>query len=235
MRMPPQLAERARAIVYGGSWTPPVARPASTLVLLRDTQDGIEVALLQRASTLAFAKDMYVFPGGALDDSDADFGDPWLVAAIRETFEESGVLLAVPAAPGDCWRLRDLPFGEALSELGVSPDLSALHFCAHWVTPEVESRRFDTRFYAAALPPGQDLADFTTEHQNIGWYRPSAAADLPMLPPTAAVLAELAQFDTMAQALAVARDPIPLMPHPVATGDGEIAWVLVDARTGEAV
>lgn len=235
MRMPPQLAERARAIVYGGSWTPPVARPASTLVLLRDTQDGIEVALLQRASTLAFAKDMYVFPGGALDDGDSDFGDPWLVAAIRETFEESGVLLAVPAAPEDCWRLRDLPFGQVLAELGVAPDLAALRPFAHWVTPEVESRRFDTRFYAAAIPLGQDLAAHTTEHQNIGWYRPSAASDLPMLPPTAAVLAELARFDTVAAALAVSREPVPLMPHPVAAGDGDVQWVLVDARTGEAV
>lgn len=235
MRMPPQLAERARAIVYGGSWTPPPTRSASTLVLLRDTVQGIEVALLQRAGTLAFAKDMYVFPGGALDESDSDFGDPWLVAAIRETFEESGVLLAVPAAPPESWRLRDLPFGQVLSELGVRPDLAALRTFAHWVTPEVESRRFDTRFYAAALPEGQELAGFTSEHQNIGWYRPSAAADLPMLPPTAAVLAELTRFENVAQALAVPRDPVPLMPHPVATGDGEISWVLVDARSGEPV
>jgi 8-oxo-dGTP pyrophosphatase MutT (NUDIX family) len=235
MRMPPQLAERARAIVYGGQWTPPPARPASTLALLRDTGAGIEVALLQRATTLAFAKDMYVFPGGALDDTDADFGDPWLVAAIRETFEESGVLLSVPAAPADGWRLRDLPFPEVLSELGVSPDLAALHSFAHWVTPEVESRRFDTRFYAAALPVDQDLADYTSEHQNIGWYRPAAASELPMLPPTAAVLAELAGFDTVAEALAVRRDPVPLMPHPVATGDGDVTWLLVDARTGDPV
>ncbi len=235
MRMPPQLAKRARAIVYGGEWTAPPTRPASTLVLLRDCPSGLEVALLQRATTLAFAKNMYVFPGGALDDEDAQFGDPWLVAAIRETFEESGVLLAEPPPPGDCWRLRDRPFGEVLAELRVRPDLAALHPFAHWVTPEVEPRRFDTRFYAAALPAGQDLAGFTSEHQNIGWYQPSVASELPMLPPTAAVLAELARFETVADALAVARDPVPLMPHPVAAGDDDIEWVLVDARTGDPV
>lgn len=235
MRMPPQLAQRARDIVYGGQWSVPATRPASTLALLRDSTDGIEVALLQRATTLAFARDMYVFPGGGLDVADAQYGDPWVVAAIRETFEESGVLLAVPSPPQDCWRLRDLPFGEALSALGVRPDVDSLHTFAHWVTPEVEPRRFDTRFYAAALPVGQDLAGFTSEHQNIGWYRPSVALDLPMLPPTAAVLAELAEFATVAQALAVPRDPVPLMPHPVAAGDGDVEWVLVNAHTGEPV
>lgn len=230
MRMPPQLVERARAIVYGGDWTPPPTRPAATLVLLRD-DDGLQVALLQRATTLAFARNMYVFPGGALDPADAELGDPWLVAAIRETFEECGVLLARPDPPSDLQDLRDRDFAQMLAAWGGEPDVAALHPFAHWVTPEVESRRYDTRFYAAALPTGQDLADFTTEHQNVGWYHPAAAADLPMLPPTAAVLAELARFTTVADVLAVRRDPVPIMPHPIAR-DGDVDWVLVDARTG---
>lgn len=230
MRMPAQLVERARAIVYGGDWTPPSARPASTLVLLRDA-DGLQVALLQRATTLAFARDMYVFPGGALDAADADLGDPWLVAAIRETFEECGVLLTRPAPPAEVADLRDRDFAQVLAMWAAVPDVQALHPFAHWVTPEVETRRYDTRFYAAALPAGQDLASFTTEHQNVGWYTPAGAQNLPMLPPTAAVLAELAQFDTVADVLAVRRDPVPIMPHPVAR-DGDVAWILVDARTG---
>lgn len=230
MRMPAQLIERARAIVYGGDWTPPPTRPASTLVLLRDA-DGIEVALLQRATTLAFAKDMYVFPGGALDPADSDLGDPWLVAAIRETFEECGVLITRPDPPRTVRELRDRDFAHMLATWGGVPDLDALHPFAHWVTPEVETRRYDTRFYAAALPAGQDLAGFTTEHQNVGWYTPAGAADLPMLPPTAAVLAELARYDTVAEVLAVRRDPVPIMPHPVAR-DGDVDWILVDARTG---
>ena len=142
MRMPAQLIERARAIVYGGDWTPPPTRPASTLVLLRDG-DGIEVALLQRATTLAFAKDMYVFPGGALDPADSDLGDPWLVAAIRETFEECGVLLTRPDPPGTVRELRDRDFAHMLATWGGVPDLAALHPFDHWVTPEVETRRYD--------------------------------------------------------------------------------------------
>jgi 8-oxo-dGTP pyrophosphatase MutT (NUDIX family) len=231
MRMPPQLVERARAIVFGAEWTPPPARPAATLVLLRDA-GGIEVALLQRASTLAFAKDMYVFPGGALDATDATLGDPWLVAAIRETFEESGVLLCTPSPGPYAWRLREEAFGAVLLDLGVQPDFAALHPFAHWVTPEVEARRFDTRFFAAALPEGQNLGAFTSEHQNIGWYRPEHASSLPMLPPTAAVLAELAHYQSVDEALAVSREPVPIMPHPVADGD-DIAWILINAQTGQ--
>lgn len=233
MRMPEQLVQRARDILFGGDWTPPPARPASTVVLLRDA-DGIEVALLQRAKTLAFASRMYVFPGGALDAGDDDLGDPWLVAAIRETYEECGVLLTVPEPPADCWQRHEEPFGQVLAEWNLKCDFQALHPFAHWVTPEVESRRFDTRFYAAALPAGQDLAGFTSEHQNVGWFAPHQALDLPMLPPTRAVLEELATFETVAAALAKHRDPIPLMPHPVARGE-DIDWVLVDARTGEAL
>jgi 8-oxo-dGTP pyrophosphatase MutT (NUDIX family) len=233
MRMPAELLERAKAVVYGGDWTPPQPRPAATLVLLRDTAHGIEVALLQRSANLGFARGMYVFPGGALDDDDAALGDPWVVAAIRETFEECGVLLADPNPSGDVQDLRERPFAEVLRQLAARPALEALRAFTHWVTPEVESRRFDTRFYAAALPEGQDLMALTGEHQAVGWFRPQDTAGLPMLPPTAAALAEVARFATVAEVLAVPREPVPIMPRPVAAGEGEIDWVLVDARTGE--
>ncbi len=232
MRMPPELAERARALVYGGDWTAPEPRPASTVVLLRDGVAGVEVALLQRAANLGFARGMYVFPGGALDVADAELGDPWLVAAVRETFEECGVLLTDPAPPAAAFADRERDFAGLLAEFGLKPNLAALHPFAHWVTPEVESRRFDTRFFAAALPAGQDLADFTTEHQNVGWFDPAAIDGLPMLPPTTAALADIARFDTVAEALAEHRSPVPIMPKPV-PADGDITWVLVNAVTGE--
>lgn len=232
MRMPPELAERARALVYGGDWTAPEPRPASTVVLLRDGVAGVEVALLQRAANLGFARGMYVFPGGALDVADAELGDPWLVAAVRETFEECGVLLTDPAPPAAAFADRQRDFGSLLAEFELKPDLVALHPFAHWVTPEVESRRFDTRFFAAALPAGQDLADFTTEHQNVGWFDPAAIDGLPMLPPTTAALADIARFDTVAEALAEHRSPIPIMPKPL-PADGDITWVLINAVTGE--
>jgi len=235
MRTPPELLERARAMVYGGQWDAPDPRPAATLVLLRDTDQGIEVALLQRSAHLGFARGMYVFPGGALDAADADLGDPWVVAAIRETFEECGVLLAEPDQHGDLQELRERDFAEALQELGARPAVGALHPFAHWVTPEVESRRFDTRFYAAALPAGQDLMALTGEHQAVGWYRPQDATGLPMLPPTSAALAEVARFRTVAELLDVQRQPVPIMPRPVAAGEDDIGWILVNAVTGEAL
>lgn len=232
MRMPPELAQRARELAFGGDWTPPEPRSAATVVLLRDSAQGIEVALLQRAANLGFARGMYVFPGGALDTADAALGDPWLVAAVRETFEECGVLLTDPAPPAAALRDRERDFAGLLAEFGLHPDLCALHPFAHWVTPEVESRRFDTRFFAAALPAGQDLAEYTSEHQNVGWFTPAAAQGLPMLPPTAAALAEVGRFPTVAEALAVEREPVPIMPKPVAAGE-DITWVLVNAFTGE--
>lgn len=228
MRMPPELTERAHAIVYGGDWTPPPAKPAATVVLLRDGAEGLQVAVLHKA--LGFAKGMYVFPGGAVEDSDAELGEPARVAAIRETFEECGVLLSQPPATATD---RERDFAELLDELGVAPAFDALHPFAHWITPEVESRRFDTQFFAAALPDGAALAELTAEHSAMDWYSPDDAAQLRMLPPTAAVVAELREFDTVADVLAVQRDPIPLLPHPVADGEGGIRWVLVDYRTGE--
>lgn len=235
MRMPPELLERARAVVYGGRWTAPKPRPAATLVLLRDTDDGIEVALLQKAAHLGFARGMYVFPGGAVDEADAASGDPWMVAAIRETFEECGVLLATPNPSVDVQAHRDHDFTQVLDELGVRPALEALRPFSHWITPEVEARRFDTKFYAAQLPAGQDLAALTTEHQAIGWFRPGATAGMPMLPPTTAVLAELAGFDSVAAALTPQRRLVPIMPHPIARDDEDqgVEWILVNGYTGE--
>lgn len=234
MRIPAELTQRAKELVYGGGWTPPPARPAATVVLLRDARDGFEVVVMQRSRSLRFAGSMFVFPGGAVDPEDAELGDPWRVAAVRETFEECGVLLGVPDPdPGALAAVRLLPFGEALSALSVAPALAILQPFAHWVTPEVEQRRFDTRFFAARVPAGQDLADVTTEHQNVQWADPRAALDLPMLPPTRAVLTELARFDSVAQVLSVPRDPVPIMPRPVASGDGEIEWRLVHAETGQ--
>lgn len=231
MRMPAELTERARSLLFGGDWTPPPTRAAATLVLMRDGASGLEVVLLDKA--LGFARGMHVFPGGAVEHSDAAHGDAWRIAAIRETFEECGVLIADPAPSGDLDRMRSEDFARVLDLLDVVPDECALHPFAHWVTPEIESRRFDTKFYAAAMPAGQQLAAVTSEHRSGGWFSPSDAVGLPMLPPTAAVLAELRRFATVAEVLKIARDPVPIMPRPVpGTGD-EIDWVLVNERTGE--
>ena len=180
-------------------------RDAATVVLLRDGATGPEVYLLRRRSTMAFAAGMHVFPGGAVDPRDRDGGARWVgpspaawaeaftcepglagalvCAAVRETFEESGVLLAahedgtpVTDTTGEDWERDRLALidGElALSDflarrsLVVRADL--LRPWAHWITPEWQTRRFDTRFFLAALPAGQRTRDVGGEADRVTW------------------------------------------------------------------
>lgn len=224
MEMPDSLRTRALALVYGigRPWIVPAPRDAATVVLLRDGAVGLEAFLMRRPLTMAFAPGMYVFPGGAVDDEDlsvgldldADsiFSAPLVVAAIRETWEECGVRL----------------------------EPRALKPWTHWVTPEVESRRFDTRFFAAQLPPGQEARVVTDETDHGEWLTPGralaehAANRMPMLPPTTATLRDLADFETAEAALLSAqrRTIRPLIPRPFPAADGEIEWHLCDARDG---
>lgn len=222
-------------------------RDAATVALLRDGADGIEVFLLRRVAGMAFAGGMTVFPGGAVDPSDVDpigwvgpepaewsaalSADPRLsralvCAAVRETFEEAGVLLAGSDIRGtDADRLalerHELTLADLLSreELSVRADL--LRPWAHWITPEEEPRRYDTRFFIAALPPGQEARDGTSEAEVAEWVRPAdavaqhAAGGRAMLPPTVVTLRELAVFRTVADAWAGAadRDITPILPR----------------------
>ena len=178
-------------------------RPASTVVLIRDGADGLEVWLQQRAASLAFAASMYAFPGGAVDDADAEVeisgavasqhAEIWrdkdqrvaaaqLSAAIRETHEESGVVL----------------------------DPTTLVPWSRWVTPPGEVRRFDARFYVAPCPQGQEPQPLTGEVATGGWFvlavavREHGAGSLPMWPPTISTLMELVPFDSVAAAIAAA-------------------------------
>lgn len=271
LRMPAELVARAQQLARGeGSWAVPEARPAATVVLVRDGAAGLEVLLMRRPSTMAFAPGMHVFPGGRVEPAqdarpivsgslpDGSWAQPELaralvVAAVRETFEEAGVLLAVdrrgrPAVQDGGWE-RDRTaaetasaFPEVLVRRRLHLDADLLVPIAHWVTPEIESRRFDTRFLLAELPAGQEVRAHATETDRGVWLSPAEAlaaharAELPMLPPTVAVLMELATHSTVASALADARNRTitPLMPHPVPAGDG-IEWVLVHAYTGEVI
>src|SRR5215472_11930509 len=146
--------------------------PAATLLLVRDGPEGIEVLLTTRHAAAGFAAGAAVFPGGKLDADDhasasADrAGDPFRIAAIRETFEESGILLARRGL-GDA-----MLSGAALAEL-VARDPSPPDFAAfiergaltlatdqlvpfaHWITPVDQPKRYDTRFFLAPAPPGQ--------------------------------------------------------------------------------
>src|SRR4051812_3848381 len=242
-RLPPGLAEQARQFAAAGG-VPAEPRLASTVVLLRPP---FEVYLLRRVRTMAFAASMYVFPGGGVDPRDAAVQPDWagpspagwaarlrldesvarsvVCAAVREVFEESGVLLAgadVDTVVGDVsgpdWeraRLalikRELGFAEFLSRNGLVLRSDLLAPWSRWITPEFEPRRFDTYFFLALLPKGQVTRDVGGEADDTVWCTPGEAADgrYTMLPPTRHTLLELAQTGGIEGALAAApaRDP----------------------------
>ena len=228
-----------------------IPRPAATVVLLRPGPSGPEVLLIQRPSTMAFAPDAYVFPGGAVDPTDADssiaLGYPlsaeemavrlgggitpgdalaFHIAAIRELFEEAGVLLAEPVAgPPARWDevrsalLADqVSFADVCRRLGVVPAISRLAPFSRWVTPRSLERRFDARFFVAELPPGAEPAFAEQEVVSHRWITPgdaldeSAAGTIELWPPTSATLQELehvSSFDDVVERMAPGpSDPI---------------------------
>ena len=189
---------------------PVEVRHAATVVVVRGAGADAEVLLLRRGDTAGFMAGMFVYPGGRLDpaDLDAAAGDLDTAArwtALRECFEESGLLLATdqqgqPATPAHAEALRasEAPFAEALQALRLRPGLNDLRPFARWVTPAVERRRFDTRFYLAPHPPGQDAAPDGFEMVEHRWRRPVdalqeyATSDMLLSPPTFYFLADLA-------------------------------------------
>jgi 8-oxo-dGTP pyrophosphatase MutT (NUDIX family) len=261
LRLPDRLAERARDISEG-KVEAAAPRDASTVILLRDSPDGLLVYLLRRVSSMRFAPGAYVFPGGSVDPRDGDLAVGWsgpspaewgrafdatetlarelVCAAVRETFEESGVLLAGPASDaivpdtsGDDWetdRQALLDRSQSLAELLARRSLvlrgDLLRPWAHWITPEIEERRYDTRFFVAALPDGQRTRDVSTESDRVTWVRPRDAVaaarrgDMPMLPPTLVTLTELAAYDSVADVLAAVRSVRPRLPEARVTGEG---------------
>ncbi|WP_219471183.1 NUDIX hydrolase [Nonomuraea rhizosphaerae] len=262
LRVPEELAERARGIL-AGRVQPVPARDAATVVILRE---GPEVYLLRRKSTMAFAAGAYVFPGGSVDPRDTDQAVAWagpspaewgevfaaeervarglVCAAVRETFEESGVLLAGPGpdsvvadTTGDDWEAdrlalidRSLAFADFLAKRGLVLRSDLLKPWAHWITPEVEQRRFDTRFFVAVLPEGQRTRDVGGEADQVAWERPADAVELAregkifLMPPTHHTLNELAACDSVEAVLATPREIVMIMPKIVEI-DGE--WQLV--------
>lgn len=214
-------------------------RRAATLVLVRDGAQGLEVLLLRRvARSDDRSSEAFVFPGGTLDARDAQShaccaglddaaastrlgleqgGLDYYVAAIRECFEEAGVLLATgPCADMAAWpqlraRLRSGELGvpELCETLGVRLAAGGLAYHSHWLTPAGLPKRFDTRFFVAEMPAGQTAAsdsDETAEHR---WIRPAEALDpandLRLPNPTRRTLAAIAGFATAADCMAHAR------------------------------
>ncbi len=258
--VPKMLAERARELA-AGRLRAAVPRDAATIMLLRQGS-GVQAYLLRRTRELEFAPGACVFPGGSVDERDADPQIGWagpspaqianllgtsaeraralVCAAVRETFEESGVLLAGPsqaALVDDSAALaRDrhallegsASFAELLGRLGLMLRADLLTPWARWITPEASPRRFDTWFFAAALPPGQTAALAAPAEQahragsgesDAGiWLRPAEALEsarsgqITLLPPTAVTLSELAAHQDLADILVPRRVITPRQP-----------------------
>lgn len=248
-------------------------KQAATVLLLRDGAPALEIYLLRRTRGMPFAGGMTAYPGGGVDPRDGDTEIGWagpapaqwatafgcdertarelVCAAVRETFEEAGVLLAglpdgsvVPDVSGDDWEeqrqgllSRELSLAGLLAGRGLVLRSDLLRPFAHWITPPVEPRRYDTKFFVAALPVGQEARDVSGEADEAAWLTPATAlAELeggtrPMLPPTSHTLTQLAEFPDVAAALA-GSPPEPL--HPISprfeeTPDGR--WAVLPDGT----
>lgn len=249
-------------------------RDAATVLVLRDGPAGIEVFLQRRSATMASAVGNYVFPGGLVDAGDRAAGLPWagpspsawatrlggtpteaaalVCAAIRETFEECGLLLAGPTPTAivtgtDRWSAEraalaahDLAFADFLRANGLLLRTDLLRPAGRWITPEWLARRYDTRFFVARLPAGQEPHNPSTESDEIGW-RPvrSALAEYAggrfrLMLPTAAVLREIDRSSTVEQAWQATYPPGPVRFRVVPADAGAIQ-VLTTSPAGEVL
>lgn len=264
--LPPPLAAKAREYADGVR-TPVEPRNAATVILLRPGAAGPEVYLLRRQTTMAFAAGMCVFPGGGVDvrDFDADVGwagpdraawgallgcDPAMAgalvcAAVRELFEEAGVLLAGPDpgsvvadTTGADWEAdraaveaRDLSLTSLLERRGLVLRADLLRPWGAWLTPVFEPRRFRTWFFTAELPAGQLTRDVSTESDHVTWLPARQAVatvdagELLMLPPTYVSCLEVAQYADPAAAFAAAEGRVVemCMPELVAADDAVLS------------
>lgn len=262
--LPPHLAEAA--LEYADGRREAVEpRNAATVVLMRPGSAGPEVYLLRRQVSMEFAGGMAVFPGGGVDPRDFDHEVAWagptpsewarrlgvddpdlaralVCAAVRETFEESGVLLAGASADdvvadttSDDWEAdrvalesRELSMTDFLTRRGLVLRTDLLGVWSGWLTPVFESRRYRTWFFAAVLPTGQITRDVSTESSSVTW-KPAAlaadeadAGDLAMLPPTYLTCLEIGGYASPAEVLAAAgsRTVEMFMPSVEPLGDG---------------
>lgn len=256
------VSEKWREKMHTAS-APVPARDAATIAVVRSGASGLEAFLMRRQASMAFAAGMYVFPGGGVHEADAE-PLPWLgpdaeyfahrfecpvetahslvVAAARETFEETGVLIAGPDAQrvvGDTTPYHDaraaleaheLSFAEFLIQHGLSLRADLLGAWGHWITPRFEPRRFDTRFFAAVLPAGQRIDSVSSEADMSAWMPLSEVLErvenkeAAMMPPTKVTCAELAEETAETVLQAAAKRKIETIEPELVEIDGKI-WL----------
>lgn len=277
--LPEALVAQARAFSSGDA-EPAEPRNAATVILMRPGVVDPEVYLLRRQASMAFAAGFCVFPGGGVDARDFESDIAWagpsveqwaaqldtdpataralVCAAVRETFEESGVLLAGPSVDevvsdttSPEWEAdrvalegREFSFSEFLQRRGLVLRSDLLVPWSAWLTPIFEPRRYRTWFFAAALPEGQRTRDVSSESSSVVWMGVEEVAQqveekqMMMLPPTYFSCLQIARFDSPASVVAGARDRhvSMFMPEVIADGDEFVLsrpeWVpaLLEAR-----
>ena len=232
--------------------TPP--RDAATVIILRDSPEGLEVFLVKRHGLSDVLGGAYVFPGGKLDESDLQLaeiahldqnssalhgalGEPELpidvarglyVAALREAFEECGVLFAQDTAHHHSLQLAEQikagqSFNQVLAHLQLRLQTRALQPWSRWITPKmpsISSKRFDTRFFVAALPAHQIASHDNVETTESVWLPPRVALEqywdnhIALAPPQIMTLAHLARYPNVASAMHFASRVAPALIEP---------------------
>ena len=253
-------------------------RPAATVMLVDDRPD-LRVLMLRRNSRSIFAADKWMFPGGAVDPEDhgaaahcegIDIVDAdtqlevsgtglghW-VAAVREAFEEVGVLLArrrhepraLDLTTGDHRRrfeehrravdAGELAFAELLRGEGLVLSLSEVHYVARWITPLGPPRRYDTRFFVGRMPAGQAVEPDNKEAVHVEWLSPGDAVtrwqrdEMGMMTPTARMVASLAEFTTADEVLgaAASTDAFEAVRMPAGHAPGDRSLALLPGERG---
>lgn len=207
----PPIGERPAPGEEYNPGPPTLPRQAATVILLRGGAESLELLLVKRTPAARFMGGVWVFPGGAVEQTEGDDDSAHRAAAIRELREEAGVTLADP---------------------------SELVKFSRWITPEVVKTRFDTHFFLATLPAGQDARVDGEECVEHGWFTPRGALEayaaerIALVFPTIKHLEQLCAFATAAELLEHARRRTvePVQPHIVLAG--EVARVVLPGEPG---
>jgi 8-oxo-dGTP pyrophosphatase MutT (NUDIX family) len=186
-------------------------RQAATVILLRGGSEALEVLLVRRTPRARFMGGVWVFPGGAVDAGEGEGDDAHRSAALRELREEASITLADP---------------------------TALVKFSRWITPAAVKIRFDTHFFLAPLPAGQEARIDGEECVDVGWFTPNAAleahtaGELALVFPTIKHLQQLGAFASVDELLAYARGREVMPVEPRVVLEGEVARVLLPGEEG---
>ncbi|MBQ0725483.1 MAG: NUDIX domain-containing protein [Cycloclasticus sp.] len=241
-----------------------MVREAAAMVIVRDTNNGIEVCMLRRVEQSRFAAGAYVFPGGAVDQQDSQVNPSYLcpnksadqpslmrykIAALRETFEEAGLLAATVRSDTmtngtlrEKLQQNSVSFERVLQQLNITIKLDEIVFYDHWVTPEGAPIRFDTRFFLSTVDNQQELLHDNKETDQSCWIKAEEVlalydqGEVKLMPVTHVQLKRLSNFKSISQLIDYAKKEINIKPTlPVLNYDdsGKPTSVTIDLVEGQ--